>query len=148
MFRVITVLTSLILLTNCASTNGIQTVKETHGSLNSMPKVEFIGERLELSVPGMLWNGVQYLRFNLNNEEKMLHQSAVFHALNNAEIGVLTEWYSKKRLASGKVRIVHEYPESAGYCRVYQSYIQLNGASRHMYNKACKMAWHDWIFSK
>lgn len=94
----------------------------------------------------MLWNGVQYLRFNLNDKEKMLHQSAVYHTLNNAEIGAVTSWHSTERLSTGRVRVVHEYPQSSGYCRVYQSYIELNGAKRHMTNKACKLAWHDWVF--
>ena len=78
LFRVIIVLSSLLFLTNCAS-NGVQTVKETHGSLNTdMPELPSMGEKY-MSMPGMLWNGVQYLRFNLNDKEKMLHQSAVYH---------------------------------------------------------------------
>jgi surface antigen len=145
LFRVIIVLSSLLFLTNCAS-NGVQTVKETHGSLNTdMPELPSMGEKY-MSMPGMLWNGVQYLRFNLNDKEKMLHQSAVYHTLNNAEIGAVTSWHSKERLSTGRVRVVHEYPQSSGYCRVYQSYIELNGAKRHMVNKAGKLAWHDWVF--
>lgn len=145
LFRVIIVLSSLIFLNNCAS-NGVQTVRETQGSFNKdMPEIGSLGEKY-LSMPGMLWNGVQYLRFNLNEQEKMLHQSAVYHTLNNVEIGVITSWHSTERLSTGRVRVVHEYPESSGYCRVYQSYIELNGAKRHMTNKACKLAWHDWVF--
>jgi surface antigen len=133
------------LLANCAP-SAIQTVKETQGTLgNEMPDVTSLGEK-SLSMPGMLWNGIQYLRFNLNDEEKKLHQSAVYHALNDVEIGVITSWHSRERLATGRVRVVHEYPESSGYCRVYQSYIELNGAKRQMINKACKLAWHDWVF--
>ena len=145
LFRVIIVLSSLLLLQNCAST-GVQTVKETQGSIKrEMPEIPTLGEKY-MAMPGMLWNGIQYLRFNLDQEEKMLHQSAVYHTLNNVGIGEITSWHSNKRLATGRVRVIHEYPESSGYCRVYQAYIELNGARRHMTNKACKLAWHDWVF--
>ncbi len=151
LFKVITVLTSLLLLTNCAA-NGVKTVSktptETKGALAELPYPTMLGEGEMWSAPGMLWNGVQYMRFNLNKSEKQLHQQAVYHSLNNSEIGQITGWYSKKRLANGKVRVVHQFPTSDGYCRVYQSYIQLNGAQRHMTNKACKRLTLPWVFLK
>jgi len=151
LLKVITVLTSLILLTNCSATK-VQTVsvtpQETDGALAKLPYPTMLGEGQLWSAPGMLWNGVQYLRFNLNKPEKLLHKQAVYHTLSNAEIGQITNWNSKKRLAAGKVRVIHQFPTSSGYCRVYQSYIQLNGATRHMTNKACKSYTHPWVFLK
>ena len=67
----------------------------------------------------------------------MLHQSAVFHALTNTENGAITSWYSKKRFAGGKIRVIHSFPIASGHCRVYQAYIKVNGVARHMTNKAC-----------
>ena len=145
LFRAIIVFSSLFFLTNCAS-NGIQTVRETQVSIKQdMPEVPTLGEKY-LSVPGMMWNGIQYLRFNLNDSEKMLHQSAVYHTLNDVGIGEITSWHSRERRATGRVRVIHEYPESDGHCRVYQSYIELNGARRHMTNKACKRVYGEWVF--
>jgi surface antigen len=86
----------------------------------------------------MLWSHIQYLRFSLNDEEKKMHQSAVYHALNNAANGEITGWHSRDRLAQGKVRVIHSFPISGGRCRVYQSFIELNGTSRHWTNNACK----------
>ncbi len=63
----------------------------------------------------------------------MLHQSTVFHSLNNAEIGATTSWYSKTRLANGQVRVIHQFPTSAGHCRTYQAYIKVNGAAKTLY---------------
>ena len=147
LFRVIIVLSSLLLLQNCAS-NGVQTVTETQGSIKTeMPEIPTLGEKY-LAMPGMLWNGIQYMRFSLNKKEKMMHQSAVYHSLNNAELGTTTHWYSKDRLAGGKVRVVHQFPTSNGYCRVYQAYIKLNGAERHMTNKACRSFGNRWVFLK
>ena len=151
LYKAIIVLTSLILLTNCTA-NNVQKVtvtpKETNGALANMPYPAMLGEGEIWSAPGMLWNGVQYLRFNLNKKEKQQHQQAVYHSLNNAHIGEITAWYSKDRMANGKIRVVEQYPTSDGYCRVYQSYIQLNGAQRHMTNKACKRLTLPWVFLK
>ena len=151
LFKVITVLTSLLLLVNCTSA-GVQNVsvtpKETDGALAKMPYPMMLGEGEIWSAPGMLWNGVQYMRFNLNKDEKSQHQQAVYHSLENGEIGQITAWYSKKRPANGKIRVVGQFPTSDGYCRIYQSYIQLNGAQRHMTNKACKRLTQPWIFLK
>ena len=147
LFRVIILLSSILLLQNCAS-NGVNTVKETQGKFLEMPAPVMLSESQLMSFTGMLWNGIQYMRFSLNNEEKRLHQSAVYHALNNAEIGATTNWYSKKRLAGGKVRVIHQFPISGGYCRTYQAFIQLNGAKRHMTNNACKGFGERWTFLK
>jgi surface antigen len=144
LYQVIIILSSL-LLTNCAS-NRIQTVKETQQPFIEIPSPVLLGESHMWTAPGMLWNHIQYLRFNLNKEEKNLHQSAVFHALNNARDGEITSWYSKKRIAKGKVRVVHSYPTSDGLCRTYQSFITLNGASRHLTNNACKRLNNNWKF--
>ncbi len=106
LLKVIIATISFCLLANCTAT--VNTISnqpmEQNGQLAKMPFPKTLGEK-ELSATGMVWNGVQYLRFNLNKSEKTLHKQAVY---------------------------------SSGYCRVYQSYIQLNGANRHMTNKACK----------
>jgi len=148
LFRVIILLSSLALLQNCASTNGVQTLKETQGQFAEMPAPTMLTEGQLLTLPGMLWNNIQYMRFSLNKAEKMLHHSAVYHTLNNAEIGRTTSWYSKNRMAAGKVRVIHQFPTSNGYCRTYQAFIQLNGAKRHFTNKACKGFGSKWVFLK
>ena len=136
MFKVIIILSSLLLTANCANSNSY--VKETQGLFTNFPEPVSLGENQLWSAPGMMWNHIQYLRFTLNDDEKKMHQSAVYHALNNAENGQITSWHSRERLAQGKVRVIHSFPISGGRCRVYQSYIELNGTSRHMTNNACK----------
>ena len=147
LLRVIMVFFSFIFLSNCISPS-IQTVKETQGTLlKSMPAPMPLNDETWLSV-GVLWNGIQYLSFSLRNNEKILHQQAVFHSLKNARIGEITSWYSRKRKVAGKVRIIHEFPSSDGYCRLYQSFIIVNGKGRHMNNKACKRLQLPWVFLK
>lgn len=137
LFKVITILSSLFILTSCAGVGG-NYIKETEGTFLNFPEPVTLGENQLWSAPGMLWSHIQYLRFSLNDEEKKMHQSAVYHALNNDANGEITGWHSRDRLAQGKVRVIHSFPISGGRCRVYQSFIELNGTSRHWTNNACK----------
>jgi len=97
-----------------------------------------LGNDLKYSMPAFLWRQTQFMRFRLNKEEKSMHQSAVFFMLQDVPNGKIVSWYSKKRLANGKVRVIHSYPISGGYCRTYQAYIKLNGKEKHTTNNACK----------
>ncbi len=149
--KVIIVLSSILFLTNC--TTGTATTnkpsKEVNGSLAKMPIPMILGDDVKYSMPAFLWRSTQYLRFSLNKEEKQLHESAVFFALQNAKNGEIVSWYSKKRLVNGKVRVIHSYPSGAGLCRTYQAYIKVNGTERHMTNNACRTNWSiGWAFYK
>jgi hypothetical protein len=149
--KVIIVLSSILFLTNC--TTGTATTnkpsKEVNGSLAKMPIPMILGDDVKYSMPAFLWRATQFMRFSLNKEEKQLHESAVFFALQNAKNGEIVSWYSDKRLANGKVRVIHSYPTGAGICRTYQAYIKVNGTERHMTNNACKKNWSpSWSFYK
>ncbi len=152
LFRVIILLSSLIFLANCSSTTGTLDIKPkeiNHSFNDTMPLPKFLGDDAKYSFPAFLWRSTQYMRFRLNKEEKQQHQSAVFFALENAKNGEIVSWYSKKRDANGKVRVIHSYPTGAGLCRTYQAYIKLNGKEKHMTNNACKKVWSpSWVFYK
>lgn len=141
LFKVITVSISL-LLSNTA-------LADTKGQIGKMPPAEWWGEQLKYSTVNFRFRRTQYLGFWLKREEKSMHQSAVYFALNNAHNGEIVSWYSKKRLAGGKVRVIHSYPISGGYCRTYQAFIQVKGKSRNRTNNACKYI-NDtpWLFYK
>ena len=152
LLKVITVWSSLLLfLANC--TTGTVTLNrpnsEMSGSLLEMPTPEFFGSDAKYAMPAYVWRRTQFLRFSLKKEEKQMHQSAVFFMLNNAKNGEIVSWYSKERLANGKVRVIHSYPTGSGVCRTYQAYIKVNGTERHMTNNACKKAYSiGWSFYK
>ena len=134
---VITVLISL-----CSATANAEIYKrppETQGTVGSMPyPTTMFGNDIKYSLFLHGFRHTQYLRFRLRKDEKQLHESAVFFMLKNAPNGKIVSWYSKERLASGKVRVIQSYPRSSGYCRIYQAYIKINGKERHMTNIACK----------
>ena len=136
MFRVITVLISLLLSSTAMADS--HSLKETEGNIGNMPPPKWLGDELKYSMPAFLFRQTQYMRFSLNREEKKMHESAVFFALTSTENGKIVSWYSKKRLASGKVRVIHSYEISGGYCRTYQAFIKVRTKQKHMTNNACK----------
>ena len=145
LLKVIIILTSLLCYATMAKA---QNLKETKGSLSKMPPPIWLDEA-EISVPMFLWRTTQYLRFRLSKQEKQQHQSAVFFMLDNVKNGQIVSWYSDKRLANGKVRVIHTYPISGGYCRTYQAYIKVKTKSKHTTNNACKyIGSPSWSFYK
>ena len=147
LLKVIIVLSSLLL--SAPALAGDKNPKELNGALDKMPMPVFLGEDIRYSEMGFFFTAVNYMKFRLNKSEKHLHKSAVFFMINNAENCKIVSWYSKKRLVNGKVRVIVSYPVSGGYCRTYQSYIKVNGKSRHMTNIACKSDWATtWAFYK
>lgn len=148
-YPVIILLSSLLLFNACSSTKPKGELQDTSGMFIEIERAPLnLDETMMQAIPGYLWNKAQYLRFSLTDKEKNQHRSAVYHALNNTKNGEKVAWYSKDRKASGVVRVIHSYPQSGGYCRVYQSFIKLNGAERHTTNAACKEMGRYWRFVK
>ena len=80
------------------------------------------------------------LKFNLNQKEINLHTKAIHVALNNTRNGEIVSWHNGERLSSGDVRAVSTYyKKTGGYCRIFQSYIKLNGAEKHTTKNVCKV---------
>jgi len=147
LYKVITVLISLLLTTSALA--GSNTPGDTKGHIGDMPQPTWLGDDIKYSMTAYLFRRTQFMRFSLNREEKKLHESAVFFALTSTQNGKIVSWYSKERLAAGKVRVIHSYPISGGYCRTYQAYIKVNGKERHMTNNACRrITGVTWTFYK
>ena len=149
LYLVITLLSSLLFVNSALADSSSPPDADVKMS-NLVPFVS-MGEidDFKYTLPGFIWRSTQYMRFSLNREEKKMHESAVFFALTNTQNGKIVSWYSKKRLAAGKVRVINSYPISGGYCRTYQAYIKVNGKERHMTNNACKyIGTPSWSFYK
>jgi hypothetical protein len=147
LLKVITISISLFLFSTQLFAGSLP--KEQDENMGDMPNPTWLGNDLKYSMPAFLWRHTQYLGYRLKKEEKMQHQSAVFFMLNNAKNGEIVSWYSDKRLAGGKVRVIHSYPISGGYCRTYQAYIKVKTKSKHTTNNACKyIGSPSWSFYK
>jgi hypothetical protein len=108
LFKVITVLISLLLSSTALA--GNTTPGDTKGHIGDMPAPVWLGDDIKYSMPAFLFRRTQFLRFSLKREEKKMHESAVFFALTSTQNGKIVSWYSKERLAAGKVRVIHSYP--------------------------------------
>ena len=135
---------SLILI-GCTNTNHTKTNKkildyETYGSpINSIygsPSASILLLTIDIS---------NYLRFNLNKKEIDLHTNSIQVALNNTSNGEIVSWHNGERLSSGKVRVVSTYYKNEKYCRIFQSYIKLNGAENHTTKHVCRVK-NIWQF--
>ena len=121
---------------------------EANELLGTLPDPVWIDDP-QMNFPNFLFRYSQYLGMKLKKEEQVQHQGAVFYMLNNAKNGELVSWYSDIRLAVGKVRVIHTYPISGGYCRTYQAFIKINAQQKHMTNNACKyIGAQTWVFYK
>ena len=145
LLKVIIISISIFVFSNNA--NG-QDLKETKGTFGEMPFPVFFNNDYNISVPTFLFRYTQYIKFRLKKDEKKMHESAVYFMLDNAINGKVVSWYSDKRYTGGKVRVIHSYPISGGYCRTYQAWIKVNSKERHMTNNACKLMNGAWKFLK
>ena len=137
--KVIILITSFLILTGCSNTNHTKTDKkildyESSGSITNA---------LSAGSPGaaVLFLAIDlnnYLKFNLNNKEVDMHTNAIQLALNNTPNGEIVSWHNGERLSSGKVRVVKTYYKNDRYCRIFQSYVKLNGAKKHSTKHVCK----------
>tara|TARA_B110000240_G_C13250604_1_gene347268 strand:+ start:166 stop:603 length:438 start_codon:yes stop_codon:yes gene_type:complete len=145
MIKSIIIIMIFYLLIGCVSKNHTKTDKkildyETYGSpINSIygsPSASILLLTIDIS---------NYLRFNLNKKEIDLHTNSIQVALNNTSNGEIVSWHNGERLSSGKVRVVSTYYKNEKYCRIFQSYIKLNGAEKHTTKHVCRIK-NIWQF--
>ena len=138
--KIVILIISFLILSGCSNTNHTKTDKkildyESAGSAMSAlsvgsPSAAVLFLAIDLN---------NYLKFNLNNKEVDMHTNAIQLALNNTPNGKIVSWHNSERLSSGKVRVVKTYYKNDRYCRIFQSYVKLNGAKKHSTKHVCKV---------
>ena len=146
MIKSIIIIIIFYLLIGCVSKNHTKTDKKilnykSSGSIantysSGSPSASMLFLALDIS---------NYLRFNLNKKEIDLHTNSIQVALNNTSNGEIVSWHNGERLSSGKVRVVSTYYKNEKYCRIFQSYIKLNGAEKHATKHVCRVK-NIWQF--
>ena len=142
-----------LMLIGCTNTNHTKTDKkildyETYGSpINSIygSPINSIYGSPSASILLLTIDISNYLKFNLNNKEIDLHTNSIQVALNNTSNGEIVSCHNGERLSSGKVRVVSTYYKNEKYCRIFQSYIKLNGAEKHITKHVCRVE-NIWQF--
>lgn len=123
---------------SCSSTTNSPGSFETEGVLNESPSVFTMGDpsATTLMIALTLTN---WYNFSLNKHEKDQHISSIMFALNHTKNGELVTWQNNKRFSYGKVRVLRsKFNKQGKFCRIYDSYISVNGAERGSTNSACK----------
>ena len=92
-----------------------------------------------LILGALVWFAYTEEAYSANQEEIDLHTNAIQIALNNTRNGEIVSWHNGERLSSGDVRVVSTYYKKTGYCRIFQSYIKLNGAEKHTTKNVCRV---------
>ena len=135
---------SLILI-GCTNTNHTKTDKKILDYKNYGSPINSIYGSPSSSILLLTIDISNYLRFNLNKKEIDLHTNSIQVALNNTSNGEIVSWHNGERLSSGKVRVVSTYYKNEKYCRIFQSYIKLNGAEKHTTKHVCRIK-NIWQF--
>ena len=138
--QVVILIISFLILSGCSNTNHTKTNKKIldYESAGSAMSALSIGSP-SAAVLFLAIDLNNYLKFNLNNKEVDMHTNAIQLALNNTPNGKIVSWHNGERLSSGKVRVVKTYYKNDRYCRIFQSYVKLNGAKKHSTKHVCKI---------
>ena len=144
--KIFLLIAAILILSSCTNTNQTKIDKkildyESSGSMTNAyssgsPSAAILFLALDIS---------NYLKFNLNKKEIDLHTNSIQVALNNTSNGEIVSWHNGERLSSGKVRVVSTYYKNEKYCRIFQSYIKLNGAEKHTTKHVCRIK-NIWQF--
>ena len=144
LFQVILAVISFLLLNQC----GVPAKKVDHKKIilneNYMPDPKFKNQKGQYTDVFYSFNPRQFLDFRFWNltgfssREQKQHKDAVYFALDNAEDFEVVSWYSDKRNAGGKIRVVFTHPVNAGICRDYQVQLHIKKRVRAKTLTACK----------
>ena len=144
LFQVILAVISFLLLNQC----GVPAKKVDHKKIilneNYLPDPKFKNQEGQYAYMLYSFNARQFLDFRFWNltgfssREQKQHKDAVYFALDNAEDFEVVSWYSDKRKAGGKIRVVFTHPVNAGICRDYQVQLYIKKRVRAKTLTACK----------
>ena len=138
--QILILIINFLILSGCSNTNHTKTDKRIldYESAGSAMSAVSIGSP-SAAVLFLAIDLNNYLKFNLNDKEADMHTNAIQIALNNTPNGKIVSWHNGERLSSGKVRVVKTYYKNDRYCRIFQSYVKLNGAKKHSTKHVCKV---------
>ena len=138
--QIVILIISFLILSGCSNTNHTKTDKKIldYESAGSAMSALSIGSP-SAAVLFLAIDLNNYLKFNLNNKEVDMHTNSIQLALNNTPNGKIVSWHNGERLSSGKVRVVKTYYKNDRYCRIFQSYVKLNGTKKHSTKHVCKI---------
>lgn len=83
----------------------------------------------------------------LSYEDQRTHYQAIVMALSNVPNGEIVEWFNPYTDSNGVVRVVYTYNTGAGFCRVFQTLVQVRGDVLQYQETGCLiMGRNSWEF--
>jgi len=134
-----------LLLQGCISYEG-----NSNKSISSDLQKDLVPQNHYVHGGGLLvslWNSQIFYRFNLTNEEKLLHQQAIIYSLNlDTNESRIVSWSNFDQSAYGKVLTLNSY-KSDNYiiCKDYNSYINKNSLETDFVMTSCFNG-NVWVF--
>ena len=155
LFRIILVLSSLLILTNCVGVHPQKVDISKIKKERKLPEPDFFipDAQYITSGNGSGWNLRQFLDFRFfsppffNSKEAKQHKAAVYMAIKHIKDFEVVSWYSKSRDAGGKVRPIFTYLINSSTCRDFQVLLYIGKKARSKTLTACKMDWGYWSFN-
>jgi len=141
----------ILFILSCTQTNNLPGIYETKGLIGeNHASIPFSGGDPSSTAFILVLGILNAINFSLNEYEVNQHITSIIYALNHSKNGQLVSWKNNKRLSYGKVRVLKsKFNQKAQFCRIFDSYIMLNGAERGSTNTACKnLESKQWEFYK
>ena len=155
LFRIILVLSSLLILTNCVGVHPQKVDISKIKKERKLPEPNFFipDAQYKTTGQGSSWNLRQFMDFRFwsppffNSKEQKQHKAAVHMALNHVKNLEVVSWYSKSRDAGGKIRPIFTYGINSSTCRDFQVLLYIEKKARSKTFTGCKFVWGYWNFN-
>ena len=155
LFRIILVLSSFILITNCVGVSPDKVDIKKIKKERKLPKPNFLipDAQYVTSGNGSNWDLRQFMDFRFwsppyfNSKESRQHKSAVYTTLENMKDFEVVSWYSESRDAGGKIRPIFTYFINSSLCRDFQVLLYIKEKARSKTFTGCKFNWGTFHFN-
>lgn len=98
------------------------------------------------SIVGVLYNWGKHNAYSVPGKDRDKHETCVYFALDNMQVGESCDWYSNK--SNGVVQVVAHRPQGSGWCTVLFNSVDYKGQTKNWKDVACKTGGRsDWKFA-
>jgi len=138
MFRIISLISVVLLLGACSSTGG---VPSSNMSVNHNAKhgVTTIGHGVQRIIENTYWK--------LPKNARTKHTETVYFVINNLEDGKVMQWHDTDSSTMGSVKVLMTESYGGSYCRLLDSKVDYGSKTRSLQEYACSRNWgRTWTF--
>ena len=95
----------------------------------------------------MFLNFTKWWQGSLSSESKVLHDKAIYFAVQHSKNGELVTWRNKQGTEQGRIKVVSTMPVSGGFCRRMLVELSVGNSIRNLNETAClNINTNQWHF--